>query len=83
LRSFQLNKNSLNPGETVTGSAEWIFAKCCPNCAVYAVVYDQAGKEVTRLWQGGDSGYTHQVIKKTFRSFRSPRRPSHEKRKEG
>jgi PKD repeat protein/plastocyanin len=66
LRSFQLDKNSLNPGETVTGSAEWVFAKCCPNCAVYAVVYDQVGKEVTRLWQGGDSGYTHQVIKKTF-----------------
>jgi PKD repeat protein len=74
LRSFQLSKSSLNPGETVSGSAEWVFAKCCPNCIVYAVVYDQAGKEVARLWQGGDSGYTHQVITKTF-TYTAPSTP--------
>jgi len=74
LRSFQLSKSSLNPGETVSGSAEWVFAKCCPSCIVYAVVYDQAGKEVARLWQGGDSGYTHQVITKTF-TYTAPSTP--------
>ena len=66
LRSFQPSKTALQLGETVTVNAEWIFAKCCPDCIVFAVVYDQSGKEIAKLWQGGDAGYTHKVIKKDF-----------------
>jgi hypothetical protein len=65
LRSFQLSKTILQPRETVSGYAEWVFAKCCPSCYVYVVVYDQSGREVVRE-QGEDFGYTHKVVYKNF-----------------
>ncbi|MGB9826240.1 MAG: CARDB domain-containing protein, partial [Desulfofundulus sp.] len=66
LRKFSLDKQTYNPGETINGYVEWVFAKCCPNCIVYALIYDQFGSEVTRIWAGGDSGYTHMVLSKSF-----------------
>jgi hypothetical protein len=74
LRGFQLDKTTIQPNEYNSGFAEWIFAKCCPNCIVYVVVYDYNGEEIARLWEGGDYGYTHTVIQKSF-SFKAPSNP--------
>jgi hypothetical protein len=74
LRGFQLDKTTIQPNEYNSGFAEWIFAKCCPACVVYVVVYDYNGEEIARLWEGGDYGYTHTVIQKSF-SFKAPSNP--------
>jgi hypothetical protein len=73
LRSFMLDKARVSPGESISGTAEWVFAKCCPNCIVYAVVY-QGGNIVARLWEGGDAGRTHTVIRRSF-TLRAPTTP--------
>ncbi len=73
LRSFMLDKARVSPGESISGTAEWVFAKCCPNCIVYAVVY-QGGNIVARLWEGGDAGRTHTVIRRSF-TLKAPTTP--------
>jgi len=74
LRKFQMDKTSYSPEESATVYVEWIFAKCCPNCNIYAVVYDQNGKEIASIWQGGDRENTHKVIHKSFK-FQVPSSP--------
>ncbi|MEM2617111.1 MAG: hypothetical protein QXL64_06250, partial [Thermofilaceae archaeon] len=73
LLDFALSKTTVKPGESVTGSVSWIFGKCCPNCIVYATIQVD-GSEVVRLWEGGDAGYTHKLIRKEF-SFNAPNTP--------